>query len=45
MPANAEYLWLGMAVIAIIIGGLAISILTRTRSAVQDLRKLDQYER
>jgi hypothetical protein len=40
-----EYLLLGLAVIAIIMGGLAISIVTRTRAAAQDLRQLDQYER
>lgn len=34
-----------MAVIAVIMGGLAISIVTRTRAALQDLRKLDEYER
>ena len=45
MPANAEYLMLGMAVVAIIMGGLAISIMTRMRAASQDLRQIDQYER
>jgi hypothetical protein len=44
MPSNTEYLLLGLAVIAIIMGGLAISIMSRTRATAQDLRQLDQYE-
>ena len=45
MPSNTEYLLLGLAVIAIIMGGLAISIMSRIRAAAQDLLQLDQYER
>lgn len=45
MPSNTEYLLLGLAVIAIIMGGLAISIMTRIRAAAQDLRQLEEYER
>lgn len=45
MPSNAEYLLLGLAVIAIIMGGLAISLITRTRGAFQDLHRLEEYER
>lgn len=45
MPSNSEYLLLGLAVIAIIMGGLTISIMTRARAAVQELRQLDEYER
>jgi hypothetical protein len=45
MPSNTEYLLLGLAVIAIIMGGLAVSIMTRIRAAAQDLRQLEEYER
>ena len=40
-----EYLLLGLAVIGIIMGGLVISIVTRTRAAAHDLRQLEEYER
>lgn len=39
-----EYLLLGLAFVAIIMGGLAISIVARTRAAVRDLRRLDDYQ-
>ncbi len=41
MPQTAEYLYLGVAVVALVMGGLVVSIWTRLRSAEHALHELD----
>jgi heme exporter protein D len=45
MPQTADYLWLGMAISALIMGLLVLSIITRARSLRSDLAMLDELER
>ncbi len=44
MPQTADYLWLGMAVIALIMGILIASYFTRARSLQRDMDMLDSLE-
>jgi hypothetical protein len=43
-PATADYLWLGMAVITLIMGVLVTSYFTRARSLQRDMDMLDSLE-
>ena len=45
MPQTADYLWLGMAVIALIMSVLIISYFTRARSLQRDMDMLDSLEK
>lgn len=44
MPQTTEYLYLGLAAVALIMGGLIVSIWTRLRSAERALHELDTDE-
>ncbi|MBK9125161.1 MAG: hypothetical protein IPM16_18845 [Chloroflexi bacterium] len=41
MPQTAEYLYLGVAVVILVMGGLVFSMWTRLRSAERALHELD----
>lgn len=43
-PATADYLWLGVAVIVLIMGVLVTSLFTRARSLQRDMEMLDSLE-
>lgn len=43
-PETADYLWLGVAVIALIMGVLIASYVTRARSLQRDMEMLDSLE-
>jgi hypothetical protein len=43
-PDTTAYLFLGLAVIAVVMGGYVLSLLARMRSAENDWRTLDQLE-
>lgn len=45
MPQTADYLWLGMAVIVLIMGILIASYFTRARSLQRDMDMLDSLEK
>ena len=44
-PETADYLWLGVAVIALIMGLLIASYFTRASSLRRDLEMLEQLEK
>jgi len=43
-PDTTAYLFLGLAVIAVVMGGYVLNLLARMRSAENDWRTLDQLE-
>jgi hypothetical protein len=44
MPDTASYLYLGLAVVVVIMGGYSLSLFLRFRGVEQDLQVIDQLK-